>query len=438
MAGPRGVYWSKWRDRPLSLRRPAVLPTPAAKVAGAYATGTGWTAASGVSVTNGGALTKAHPSGRTTGLVLVKNPTSGTFSAARAPTLTPFRMRDIDFLGMDILPQIISGSVTLRVSSDNFAAKRLEYSWPFPSEIYNGDWNRITARTAADGTIDPNGGTWVSTGGMTTDDLVNAFQISINSVASDAARVEVDRVVAFSGSPARGAVMFGFDRYEDTSLPALALPIAQRQGITCYAAGDTDKVAPMGAAWTRVKQLHDAGWPIISQGPDHKDYVVAGAAQLTTDVATSRATLTTVGLTNALDFFAYPLSSNNAATDAALLAATFKMASTGIAWNGHPNEYNLGFKLIGQGRVNIGDLTLTQVKRLIDRAAYYGVVVDLFCHGLTAGGTGTAPPADPLLWYADDWEAAIVYAKTLMYSNNLDITNPVALFAARGALPVLA
>jgi hypothetical protein len=174
----------------------------------------------------------------------------------------------------------------------------------------------------------------------------------------------------FVGQPAKGAVLFGFDRYEDTSIGLLALPIAQELGITCYAAGDTDKVVGLGAAWTRVKALHDAGWPILSQGPDHKNYVSVGAPQLAIDYPISRNALQSVGLTNALDFFAYPFSSNNAATDAVLLAAGCKWASTSIAWNNHPNEFNLGFKLVGTARVNIGGMTVAQVKLLIDRAAH--------------------------------------------------------------------
>ena len=418
-------------------------PIPALPAASAptvvIANGATWTAASGVSVNNAATFSKAHPSGRTTGNLITKNPTSGTFGGERS-TAVPgsFKLSDYALIGMDILPTILAGSVTIRFSSDAFATKRVEYSWPFPAQTYSGEWNRLTARVLADTSgIDPNGA-WTVTGGMTMDEVVNGVQISINTTANDACTVYVDRVMAFAGTPARGAVMFGFDRYEDVSLPTIALPIAQKYGITCYAAGDTDKVVGKGAAWVRVKQLPDAGWPILSQGPDHKDYVVAGAAQLAIDVAASRDVFRNVGLDNALDDFAYPLSSNNAATDAALIAAGFKMASTGIAWNGHPNEYNLGYKLIGQGRVNIGGRTLTQIKRLIDRAAVYGVIVDLFCHGLVAGGDGTTPPADTLTWYANDWDAAIAYAAGYRASGRIDITNPVALFAARGSLPVVA
>lgn len=403
------------------------------------ANGATWTPASGVSSNNSATFAKPHPSGRTTGNLMTKNPTSGTFGGERATSVPGgFKLSDYALIGMDVLTSIIAGSVTIRFSSDNFATKRVEYSWPFPAQVYNGEWQRLTARILADSSgIDPNSG-WVVTGGMTMDEVVNAVQISIATTANDACTVYVDRVMAFANTPVRGAVMFGFDRYSDASLPTLALPIAQKYGILNYAAGDSDLVVGKGAAWARVKQLHDAGWPIISQGPDHKDYVAAGAAQLTTDVATSRSAFQSVGLTNALDYFAYPFSSNNASTDAALLAAGFKIASTGIGWNGHPNEYNLGFKLIGQGRQNVGGMTLTQVKRLIDRAAIYGVVVDLFCHGLVAGGDGTTPPADTLTWYANDWEAAIVYAMGYRAAGRIDVTDPVSLFGARGSLPVVA
>lgn len=416
------------------------IPTlPAAATPFQIAGNSGWSNASSTTVQNGTAYTKPHPSGRTTGAILTKNPASATFNGAKNTTIPGgFKLSDYLLVGLDCLPSFVSGSIILSFSSDNFATKRVEYSLPYPSQFYNGDWNRLTIRTGADGTIDPNGGTWSAFGGMLMTETINEVRVSASTTANDACTINVDKVFAFANTPVRGAVMFGFDRYEDTSIPSLALPIAQKYGITCYAAGDSNKVADKGANWASVKRLYDAGWPILSQGPDHKNYVTAGAAQLTTDVAISRAAFQSVGLANALDFFAYPLSANNASTDAALLAAGFKMASTGIAWNGHPNEFNLGFKLIGYGRVNIGGMTLTQVKRLIDRAAIYGVVVDLFCHGLTAGGDGTTPPADTLLWYANDWDAAIAYAMGYRAAGRIDITNPVALFNARGSLPVAA
>jgi hypothetical protein len=401
--------------------------------------GTTWTAASGVSVANAGAFTKPHPSGRTTGVVLTKNPTTGTFGGARRPVLTAFKMSDYAFLGLDVLPTMISGSVSLRVSSDNFATKRMEYTWALPGQVYVGDWNRLVARTNADASgIDPNGA-WVVTGGMTTAETVNALQLSINTTANDAGKIELDRVFGFVGQPAKGAVLFGFDRYEDTSIGLLALPIAQELGITCYAAGDTDKVVGLGAAWTRVKALHDAGWPILSQGPDHKNYVSVGAPQLAIDYPISRNALQSVGLTNALDFFAYPFSSNNAATDAVLLAAGCKWASTSIAWNNHPNEFNLGFKLVGTARVNIGGMTVAQVKLLIDRAALYGIVLDLFCHGLIAGGNSTtAYTTDTLLYYANDWRTIILYALVYQTGQLITVTDPVALFDSRGSMPLAA
>lgn len=394
---------------------------------------TAFVAASGVSVNNSAAYSKAHPSGRTSGTLLTKNPVSGTFGGARK-TVTGFKLSDFALIGLDVLPTLLAGSISIRFSSDNFATKRVEYSWPFPAQTYSGDWNRLTARVLADASgVDPNGA-WVVTGGMTMDETVNAIQVSINSTANQAASVAVDQILLFEKTPTKGVVMFGFDRYEHASIPSLALPIANAQGIRPYAAGDTDKLAGQGANWSSVKQLYDAGWPIVSQGPDHKDYVVSGASQLTTDVATSRAALTAAGFVNALDYFAYPLSSNNAATDAALLAAGFRYASTGIGWNNHPNEYNLGYKLIGAGRVNIGSMTLTQIKKLIDRAAQYGVIVDLFCHGLAAGGDGEAANADPLLVNTTVWDAAITYAK----AQGVALRNPVQLFNERGTLPVVA
>lgn len=400
--------------------------------------GTTWTPASGVSVANGAALTKGHPAGRATGAVLTKNPTTGTFGGARRPVLTPFALADFALIGMDVLPTMLSGSVSLRVSSDNFVTKRLEYTWPLPSQVYTGDWNRLTVRTNADASgVDPNGA-WLVTGGMTTAETINALQVSIGTTANDAGKIEIDRIFGFPTAPARGTVMFGFDRFTHASLVDDALPIAKALGITCYAAGDSDLVVGQGAGWARVKTLHDAGWPILSQGPDHKNYVTVppatGAAQLAVDYPISRNVLASVGLANALDYFAYPFSANNAETDAVLVAAGCKWASTSIGWHNHPNENGLGFKLVGTARVNIGGMTVAQVKLLIDRALYYGIVLDLFCHGLIAGGDGTAAYlVDTLLYYKNDWQTIIVYALT----QGLFVTNPVRLLAEQNRVPVV-
>ena len=399
------------------------------------ANGATWTAASGGSVNNAGAFSKQHPSGRTQGLVFTKNPTSGTFAGFRSVAVpADFRLSDYAFIGLDGLPNLLSGSVSIRFSSDNFATKRVEYSWPMPGQLYGADWNRVTARVLADTSgIDPNGA-WTVVGGMLMTETINAVQISINTAANDAANIGVDQVLAWTGQPAKGVIMLGFDRYTDSSLVNIALPMAQAYGITMYAAGDTDLVAGMGVAWGRVRQLHDAGWPIISQGPDHKDYVAAGAGQLTTDYAASRQVLINVGLGNALDFFAYPFSANNAATDAALVAAGCKIATTGISWNSHPGEYHkIGYKLVGLARINIGGLTWTQIKALLDRAALYGIVLDLFCHGVASGGDGQSAHADPLLVYESVLLKAVQQSVTYRNAGLIDIHNPVTLYLARAA-----
>lgn len=55
-----------------------------------------------------------------------------------------------------------------------------------------------------------------------------------------------------------------------------------------------------------------------------------------------------------------------------------------------------------------------------------------------AGGTGATPPADTLLWFANDWDNAIAYAMGYRAAGRIDVPDPVALFNARGSLPVVA
>ena len=104
------------------------------------ANGATWTPASGVSSNNSATFSKPHPSGRTTGSLMTKNPVSGTWGSQRATSVPRgFKRSDYALIGMDVLSSIIAGSVTIRFSSDNFATKRVEYSWPFPAQVYNGE-----------------------------------------------------------------------------------------------------------------------------------------------------------------------------------------------------------------------------------------------------------------------------------------------------------
>lgn len=405
-----------------------------------------WTAASGGSVNNAGAYSKPAPSGRTQGLVFTKNPVSGTFSGFRSLIVPPdFRLSDHTLIGLDGLPGMSSGSASIRFSPDNFASKRVEYSWPMPAQLYPADWNRVTARVLADTSgVDPNGG-WTVTGGMQMNEVINAVQISINTAANDAASFAVDQVLAWKSAPARGFIIFGFDRFTHESIVDIALPIAQKYGITMYAAGDTDLLKSRGPGYQRVKRLHDAGWPIPHQGPDHKNYVTVppsvGAALLAVDYPASRQELLDAGLWRGADCFCYPFSANNPQTDAVLLAAGCKLATTGIPWNSHPSEFNgIGHKLIGMARINIGGMTWTQIRNLMLRAAAYRIGLDMFNHGVELGGDGESAHPDPsnLFVWSTVLEKSVAFAKQLEAEGSIDIHDYATLLTSRGVLPVTA
>ena len=130
------------------------------------------------------------------------------------------------------------------------------------------------------------------------------------------------------------------------------------------------------------------------------------------------------GFTRALTMFSYPLSANDVETDAILAAKGVPMARSGWAWQIHPNEYNSGPKLLGHGATNMGGKTLTAVKQLVDAAVYYGTTVSVFTHGIVAGGDGTTPPADPLYWYQNDFQALVDYLVAYREQGILDIDSP--------------
>ena len=376
---------------------------------------TGWTVASNMTNTIK-AYPVAAPSGKTSGLSLSK-PATGTFAGSRYAT-SAFKLSEVSVVGFWVYWTATAGSISIRFSSDNFAAKRTEFSWAYPGQLHQG-WNLLTVRPNGTGATEPNGSAWVVTGGQTLDETINSVQISLSTGNNVANEVYLDTVFYHKEIPTRGSVVIGFDKFGEESIPNLAYPILRDAGIKAYWAGDGNLIDGATNANALLRKVYNAGWDAISQGMNHPDYVAVGATQLGTDYDTAKAIFTAQGFTRGIDLFSYPLSSNDASTDAMLASKGVKMARSGWSWWIHNNEYNAGPKLLGHGAVNIGGKTLAQAKALVDAAVYNGVTIFLFCHGIAAGGTGTTPPADTLYWYENDFKQLVAYIAAYRDANML-------------------
>lgn len=383
---------------------------------------TGWTATSGAVLATAVAPV-AHPNGGTQFLEITC-PVADTFVSARSTAVpASFHLSDAALIGIWIYWSAAQGSVALRFTSDNFVSKTKTFSWAWSGQLHVG-WNYLTIRPGDDGTTSPGGVTWTVAGGMLDTEVVNGVEVQISTNAAVQTDIFVGGIEYYASAPARGAIVFGFDKYGEASIPTLALPILSASKIRAYWAGDGNLINGATTARGYLQTVYDAGWDAISQGMNHPDYTVAGAAQLAADYDTAAAIFLAQGFRRGSQLFSYPLSANNAATDAVLLAKGVRMARSGWSWDIRPNAYNGGPKLIGHGAVNIGGKTLTVAKALVDRAVAYGSTIFLFCHGLTAGGTGTTPPADPLYWYTSDYQALIDYAVTKRAAGLIETLSP--------------
>jgi hypothetical protein len=393
---------------------------PTSTAIAAVTTAGNWTVASNVTLQTKAFPTPA-PSGRTNGLSITK-PTTGTFGGARAVAVTPFRLSNAEVVRLWLYWGADQGSVSVRFTSGDFTARR-EFSWAYSGQLHKG-WNLLTIRPDDDGTTAPGGAAWVVTGTQPLTDLITGVQINVSANSGNSAEIYLDGIDYQRKIPIKGSVSFGFDRFGEASIPNLMLPIFQECGIAGYWAGDGNLINGATSARGMLETVYAAGWDAISQGMNHPDYTAAGAAQLGTDYDTAKAIFQAGGFTNALDLFAYPLSANDASTDAMLVSKGVRMARSGWAWAVHPNEFNAGPKLIGHGAVNMGGKTLTTIKKLIDSAARYKTRLDLFTHGGVTGGDGTAPPADPLMYYTNDERSAILHALSYEASGDLEVEKP--------------
>ncbi len=394
----------------------------------------GFSNVSGNTVTNGATFRTAHASGRTTGLRIQK-PTA-SFSGARTTTIETvgFKLSDFAVVGFDIDGIVSSGSITLRFSSDNFVAKRREFTWVYPNYYING-WQRLTVRPDDDGTTAEGGGVWTVIGGQAIDEPINAVQITMSTAANVSMEAYVDRVFGFAAVPTRGAVLLGFSSFGEASIVDSAMPILAQYGITSYWAGDGD-VAELPNAGALLQTWYDAGHDIIQSGRNHVDYV-ANPTLLAPDYNQTRAYFISRGWLRAIDHFVMPFSTSDANTEGILKGLGVRMAKGIGKASLKPNEINLNFKLIGHGGQNIGGMLRANALRLIDQAAMNGTVVNIFAHGVVPGGDGTSFPADTNFIYANDLIAICARMAYWRALGKLDTPSPSQLFNQRGALPVL-
>lgn len=408
----------------------AIPRTPT--VLNATSTHTGATAVSaGVLATE--TYPEAHPSGATSGLS-VSCLAADTFAGVRLPAaLLPanFKLDNAYLVGLWVYWTGTNGSVALRFTSDNFATKLKTFSFAWSGQLHRG-WNLLTVDPKGVAATNPGGQAWTVAGGFLDSDTVNGIEVQISTNGAAETKIYLGGLFYHTQKPTRGGVMLGFDKYGESSIPSLALPIIKAAGFRAYWAGDANLIESNGSSWTYLSQVYAEGWDAITQGKDHGDYTQpANKALLASHIDYARGIMRARGLTRALNMFSYPLSANDDQTDAILAAKGVPMARSGWAWTIHPNEYGPGPKLLGHGAINIGGKTLATVKAAVDMARYLGVTIDLFCHGLTPGGTGTTPPADPLYWYASDYQALVTYIKGYTDAGELDCLTPTEFIARR-------
>lgn len=388
-------------------------------------TATGVTAAS-AAVLATKAYPVAHPSGATSGLS-IKSLAADTFVAARWPAAqipANFKLQNALIVGMWVYWSADQGSVALRFTSDNFSTKNKTFSWAWSGQLHKG-WNLLTVKPAGTAAVNPNGSSWTVAGGFLDSDTVNGIEVQISTNGAAETEIYLGGIFYHTAVPTRGAVMFGFDKYGEASIPGKALPILKAQGFKGYWAGDANLIENPSSSLSLLSQVYEEGWDAITQGKDHGDYTKpANKALLASHIDYARGIMSKWSFTRAINLFSYPLSANDVGTDAILVKKDVPMARSGWAWVIHPNQYNAGPKLLGYGALNLGGKTLTAAKNYVDMAEQLGVTVDIFCHGLTAGGTGSTPPADTLYWYEEDYRSLVAYVKTKVSAGTLDCMIP--------------
>ena len=73
------------------------------------------------------------------------------------------------------------------------------------------------------------------------------------------------------------------------------------------------------------------------------------------------------------------------------------------------------------------------MKRFVDMCVRYGVSINSYVPGLVAGGDGTAPLADPLKWYVNDYQAYVSYILAYVQAGLLDPVDPPSVWLRKHA-----
>ena len=428
-------------DRPMARSFGANLPTNGGyqRVPAAPATilkqnnnNAGYSAVGSITVTTEAYPSVPYPGGPSSGLSM--SVAAGVQFGSAMTAVKPFKLSEVALVGLRFYwPSDQAGSLIIAFSSDGFVSKRREFSISYSGQISNR-WNTETVRPDDDGSTSPNNGTWGVTGGQAIDETITHMRMSISRSAGQAAgvpaKVYASQSFTHIAVPTKGAVQMGFDAFGEASIVQLALPILQAAGFKGYHAGDTNLV--VGSAGADLDTLYAAGWDVISQGGTTQASITPGSGHsnfasnpsyLSPDIDAFRL-VWDVRFPRCRNLFAYPNSAENDTVNDIALSKGIQIARSGWGWALHPDEYGAGPKLLGHGGINMGGKTLTQMKRFVDMCVRYGVTINCYVHGLVAGGDGTAPPADTLKWFANDYQALVAYILAYVQAGLLDCDPP--------------
>ncbi len=401
-------------------RAPKALTPRPPTILNAAASTAGWSSTSAAVLSNK-ATAVPHPSGRTSTLN-IKTLAGDSFAGART-TAIPAGLRLADMAMIDLWAYWdgSNGSISIRFTSDNFASNGKTFDFAWPGQLHKG-WNLLRVAPDDDGSTSPSNATWTVAGGFLDTDVINGIEVRVSTNQAADTEIGVADIGFHRAAPTKGAFILGFGEFGQDSVVNDALPILNAAGIRAYWNGDTDLIQNAGNAQTLARRWYGAGMELGTQGFNHPDYT-ANPTALGPDYDAAKAIHLGLGLPRGIDYFTYPLSANDDATDAQL-AGRVRFAKSGWNWRIRPNQYNAGPKLIGTGAVALGQKTRTQMLKEVDAAIKYGHTNVGYTHGLVAGGDGVSKPGDQNYTYANDYKALVAYLVEKRDAGLIDILSP--------------
>ncbi len=291
------------------------------------------------------------------------------------------------------LPPLTAGSVymELRYSSDTPAADppnanpaNRRFMNILPDQNTRGKWSTITIDKAgklySNGT--PNGTAWVDTGTPDPAEIEYlAIVLGCTAATPDAERYFLLDTVSINGYR-KPFIMLGADGFGTPSHSSQLYPLLSSRGFKGYIAGDGNLAA--GAAGF-LNTVYAAGWDVLSQGMDHKNYANNSSA-LPDDYDTARGILDGMGFTRASKWFAYPVGGISQATIATLDSKGVKAARA----SNHPKITisELGNTDFTQtGSFDFGLRTSTQMRAWLDDILLSGEGMMMYVHDLVTTPT---------------------------------------------------